>query len=163
MMTAAGLQQYSAIQNEPEPEFRLGTRLVGPSHEAGGIGIYGKGKYYGEAEGDELIMTKGVYRDPVGRRLASDLNAAFGGVRFDGYNSTSTPPRFSFGSVISGSGYTSTRTDTVMMEQRLAMQEEYMLIMAGEIKAIKETPVEAYMSYDMFIRKMEAVDIARKR
>ena len=54
--------------------YSFGGVLRGPSHAQGGIPI--------EAEGDEIILTKGVYRDPVGRLMASELNARFGGARF---------------------------------------------------------------------------------
>lgn len=53
---------------------RRGAVLRGPSHARGGIPI--------EAEGDEIILTAGVFRDPVGRAMASDLNARYGGIRF---------------------------------------------------------------------------------
>ncbi|WP_373399672.1 hypothetical protein V8V91_08445 [Algoriphagus halophilus] len=62
--------------------FADGGPVFGPSHNAGGIpfSVRGKGGY--EMEGNEIILTKGVYEDPVLRGLASDLNAMGGGRRF---------------------------------------------------------------------------------
>lgn len=51
-----------------------GVVLKGRSHAAGGIPI--------EAEGDEIILTKGVYRNPQLRSMASAINVAGGGVKF---------------------------------------------------------------------------------
>lgn len=51
-----------------------GVVLKGRSHAQGGIPI--------EAEGDEIILTKGVYRNPQLRQMASDINVAGGGIRF---------------------------------------------------------------------------------
>jgi hypothetical protein len=69
---AFGQDQVMKMQNVKKAA--KGMVLRGPSHAQGGIPV--------EAEGDEIIMTKGVYRDPVGRYLASELNYAFGGIRF---------------------------------------------------------------------------------
>lgn len=54
------------------PKAAKGAVLSGPSHAAGGILV--------EAEGDEMIMTKGVYRDPSLRSMASWLNVQGGGI-----------------------------------------------------------------------------------
>lgn len=51
-----------------------GVVLKGPSHAKGGIPI--------EAEGDEIILTKGVYRNPKLRQMASAINVAGGGIKF---------------------------------------------------------------------------------
>lgn len=48
--------------------------LDGPSHEDGGIPLF--------AEGQEIILTKGVYRNPTLRNMASQLNVAGGGRSF---------------------------------------------------------------------------------
>lgn len=48
--------------------------LRGPSHEAGGIPLV--------AEGNEIIMTKGVYNSPGLRAMASAINVAGGGRSF---------------------------------------------------------------------------------
>lgn len=64
----------------PKAKFREGTVLEGPSHEAGGIDLYSRsGHYYGEAEGGEIVLTKGVKRDPLLFKFASLLNVAGGG------------------------------------------------------------------------------------
>ncbi len=48
--------------------------LQGPSHEQGGIPLV--------AEGNEIILTKGVYNNPTLKAIASDINVAGGGRRF---------------------------------------------------------------------------------
>ncbi len=113
-ITAAAVAvQVAKINQQEPPEFRRGTVLngrgtvlQGPSHEGGGIDLFGEGfisqvsgfgtstplrdqnaqgtPYYGNAEGGEIILTKGVFENPEGRRMASDLNESFGGIRFDG-------------------------------------------------------------------------------
>lgn len=99
LAAAAGGLQVAKIASTPTPIFAKGTVLRGPSHEQGGINLTDShGNFYGNAEGDEILMTKGVYRSPIGRKLASDLNAAFGGVRFDNAVMTSTP-KFDLGGV----------------------------------------------------------------
>lgn len=75
---AAGYANVRKIQStKPEAPAKAarGTVLRGPSHAQGGIPI--------EAEGDEIILTKGVYRNPRLRAIASDINAAAGGIRFE--------------------------------------------------------------------------------
>lgn len=57
----------------------LGGVLDGPSHDDGGIPITFGGVQGYEAEGDEIVLTKGVYRNPLLRRIASLLNYAGGG------------------------------------------------------------------------------------
>ena len=51
--------------------------MQGPSHAQGGIKTP-----YGEIEGGEIIMTKGVTKNPYLRSLASYINQAGGGKRF---------------------------------------------------------------------------------
>jgi hypothetical protein len=63
-----------------------GGPVFGPSHKQGGIPMYHKsGRYVGEMEGDEIILTKGVYRDPATRAIASALNVSKGGRSFSGF------------------------------------------------------------------------------
>jgi hypothetical protein len=59
--------------------FRDGGVLVGPTHEQGGIPFTVAGRPGFEAEGGEIIMTKGVWQNPVLRPLASQLNVLGGG------------------------------------------------------------------------------------
>jgi hypothetical protein len=67
-----------AIQRVSSQKFALGGVadgvLHGPSHAQGGIPI--------NVEGDEIIMTKGVYRNPGLRSMASAINVAGGGRSF---------------------------------------------------------------------------------
>jgi hypothetical protein len=75
----AGLA-VSALFNKAIPKFAEGTVLSGNSHAQGGIQLYGKGgQHYGEAENNEMILTKGVFENPTLRQKASDLNMLGGG------------------------------------------------------------------------------------
>jgi hypothetical protein len=62
--------------------FSRGAVLQGPSHENGGIDFTIDGKPGFNAEGEEIILTKGVWRNPFLRRIASKINSAAGGVEF---------------------------------------------------------------------------------
>lgn len=72
------LRATAAVATITSKKFKYGGIpsgvLSGPSHEGGGIPLV--------AEGDEIILTKGVYRDPRLRSMASQLNVAGGGRSF---------------------------------------------------------------------------------
>jgi hypothetical protein len=75
---AAGAVEVATIMAQPYaeggvPGIAPGV-LKGKSHAQGGIPLV--------AEGDETILTKGVYRNPFLRQQASDLNVAGGGRPF---------------------------------------------------------------------------------
>lgn len=80
---AAGYERVREIQRTKieapkpigTPKAEKGMVLRGPSHANGGIPI--------EAEGDEIILTKGVYRNPALRRVASMINVLGGGRQFE--------------------------------------------------------------------------------
>lgn len=58
----------------------LGEVLQGPSHEQGGIDMYSSsGRYFGNAEGGEPILTSNVSRVPHLLAAASAINVAAGG------------------------------------------------------------------------------------
>ncbi|TGD80302.1 hypothetical protein [Hymenobacter wooponensis] len=59
--------------------FEKGGVLAGPSHSQGGIPFAIAGRPGFEAEGDEIILTKGVHRNPALRPFASLLNILGGG------------------------------------------------------------------------------------
>ena len=90
LMAAAATETALQIAAISKTKFRKGTRLKGPTHENGGIQIYGQNGYYGEAEDDEIILTSGVAKNPYGLKIASDLNQMFGGIRFDNEGSIDT-------------------------------------------------------------------------
>jgi hypothetical protein len=66
------------------PKFAKGGVLVGASHAEGGIQLTGNGQHYGEAEGGEIVLTKGVNANPKLRAEASRLNVLGGGVALAG-------------------------------------------------------------------------------
>ena len=70
-----------AIMQANKPKFAEGGILKGASHAQGGIQLFGsRGTYYGEAEGGEAILTRGVMQNPKLARMASALNVMGGGV-----------------------------------------------------------------------------------
>ena len=81
-VVAASARFGAGMVQVASAKFADGGPVHGPSHQSGGIpfSVRGRGGY--EMEGDEIILSKGVYRDPVLRAMASDLNALGGGRRF---------------------------------------------------------------------------------
>jgi hypothetical protein len=64
----------------PPRQFAQGTVLGGASHANGGVQLFSRtGYHFGEAEADEVILTKGVWQNPLLRPLASQLNVLGGG------------------------------------------------------------------------------------
>ncbi|HEX8348976.1 MAG TPA: hypothetical protein VF598_03375, partial [Hymenobacter sp.] len=68
-----------------------GGVLKGPSHQQGGIPFRVRGRAGFEAEGDEIILAKGVFRNPALRAAASQLNVLGGGKSFVGYQDPLPP------------------------------------------------------------------------
>ncbi|MCI1187878.1 hypothetical protein MON38_10640 [Hymenobacter sp. DH14] len=80
LITAAFEGAKAIISKPSSKQFAEGTVLGGPSHANGGIQLFSpSGHHYGEAEGGEIIMTKGVWNNPLLRPLASTLNVLGGG------------------------------------------------------------------------------------
>ena len=78
--TAQGAAQIKMIKAQ---KFAKGGILNGPSHAQGGIPMFSKGgAFYGEAEGGEAVLTKGVMANPALASMASAINVAGGGVPF---------------------------------------------------------------------------------
>lgn len=80
---AAAAFGFAQVAQMKQTKFAKGGVLSGASHAEGGIQMYGRGgEHYGEAEGGEIVLTKGVYSDPQLRREANDLNIRGGGESF---------------------------------------------------------------------------------
>ena len=78
-VTAASALLKSQLTPPPK-QFAQGTVLGGASHANGGVQLYSRsGFHFGEAEADEIILTKGVWQNPLLRPLASQLNELGGG------------------------------------------------------------------------------------
>jgi len=79
-IAAQGAVQVATIKAQ---KFAKGGILNGPSHAQGGIPMFSKGgAFYGEAEGGEAVLTKGVMANPALASMASAINVAGGGVPF---------------------------------------------------------------------------------
>ena len=75
---AFGAAQLAAVASQ---QFARGGIIKGRSHEQGGIPAFAAGRMV-NIEGDEIILTKGVARNPAKRAIASALNVSEGGVHF---------------------------------------------------------------------------------
>lgn len=71
----------AGMANLEKATYAQGGPVFGPSHQAGGIKFSAGGRL-NEMEGNEIILTKGVYEDPILRNIASDLNVMGGGRSF---------------------------------------------------------------------------------
>ncbi|MGI4819885.1 MAG: hypothetical protein ACRYFV_01630 [Janthinobacterium lividum] len=79
IVTAASETLKAKLQPAPK-QFADGTVLGGASHAQGGVQLYSTlGYHYGEAEKDEIILTKGVFQNEHLRQAASALNVLGGG------------------------------------------------------------------------------------
>ena len=63
----------------PQRTLAKGGILDGPSHAEGGIPMFSGGRQVAEAEGGEIVMTKGVASNPTLLKEASKINEAAGG------------------------------------------------------------------------------------
>ncbi len=81
-IAAAGITTVKSLAQINKAKLAKGGVLQGPSHDNGGIPFTVDGKAGFEAEGDEIVLTKGVYRNPYLRSIASKINAMAGGVKF---------------------------------------------------------------------------------
>ena len=80
---AVAIKKINAAQIEEGGSFAEGGPVFGPSHRDGGIPFSVAGSSGYEMEGGEIIMSKGVYQDPILRSVASQLNYLGGGRRFE--------------------------------------------------------------------------------
>jgi hypothetical protein len=79
-LVVAATETLKSQLQPPPSQFAEGTVLGGVSHANGGVQLYSRsGHHFGEAEKDEIILTKGVFQSPVLRPLASALNVLGGG------------------------------------------------------------------------------------
>lgn len=86
VQTGAAVARATLAANKVNSmKFALGDIVRGPSHNQGGIAMFDRrsGKEIGEMEGDEIILTKGVSRDPLLRAAASRINVLGGGRMFE--------------------------------------------------------------------------------
>lgn len=102
-----GALQLASVLAAPLPKAQRGKVFKGKSHAQGGIPV--------EVEGDEIIMTKGVYRNPVLRELASMINQAGGGVSFSSANQSSmfSTGGFAGRAIFSDGGYAVRRAESI--------------------------------------------------
>ncbi|GAB2549859.1 hypothetical protein [Spirosoma aerophilum] len=99
LVIATGAAQQAVIASQ---QFAKGGIVHGPSHKEGGVKMFHKsGAYLGEMEGEEIVLTSGVYRDPELRAKASALNVAGGGIAFASETPrTYVPKRMDMGGIV---------------------------------------------------------------
>ncbi|UOQ53057.1 hypothetical protein [Hymenobacter cellulosivorans] len=70
----------SSLTPSSSAKFAGGTVLGGAPHEQGGTQLFApNGQHWGEAEQNEMVLTKGVYLNPTLRTMANQLNMLGGG------------------------------------------------------------------------------------
>lgn len=113
----------SAISAAKVIAFRRGGVLKGPSHENGGMPFTIDGRPGFEAEGEEILLSKGVYQNPTLRRVASTLNVLGGGRQFatGGPLTLSDRSPVSRGSVSSSGGASGIPVDFSPLVSRIDM------------------------------------------
>lgn len=121
---AAGAVQIGIIASQKAPQFQQGGILYGPSHSQGGIPLYGSGgRVFGEAEGGEIILTKNVSKSPELLNLASAINYAAGGRRFDRGGIVTPVTKFATGGVLDqaiGNNFNDLNATLASINRRLA-------------------------------------------
>jgi len=61
----AGITTLAQIRTISSQQFAEGGVVQGPNHARGGVQMWHrKGAHLGEMEGDEIILTRGVFRNP---------------------------------------------------------------------------------------------------
>lgn len=122
----AAVNKINATEIQDGGTFADGGVVTGPSHRNGGIKFLAGGRM-NEMEGGEIILTKGVYQDPVLRGLASSINQLGGGRSFamggpvtDSLRSAPSPA-----GAPASSGTSSALLDTRAMEAKLDLLIHY--------------------------------------
>jgi hypothetical protein len=110
--------------------FRRGGVLRGPSHEDGGIDFTINGRPGFNAEGDEILLTRGVYRNPVLRHAASVINVLGGGRKF-----AAGGPLNPFNSSASSSA-TSARATSAAADQSIFGMDQLNSLLRENLQAI---------------------------
>ncbi len=118
-------------QPPPPPQFKRGGLLRGDSHANGGIPISLANGGMIEAEDKEIILTKGVYEDPVLRNEASRLNVLAGGVPIPNttFERGGLVRKFAAGGIASVSGNQIRQNEhTAMMVAEMSMSQPVLVI-----------------------------------
>ena len=102
-------------------KFSEGKILDGPSHKEGGIPFSINKKTGFEAEGDEILLTKGVSRDPALLSIASKLNEMGGGKKLfkDGDIVSTTNSNYNTNNLISTMMKSEMFTNTIINSRKL--------------------------------------------
>ena len=128
---AASIKRINQTQIQGGESFADGGLVTGPSHRNGGIKFLAGGQM-NEMEGGEIILTKGVYQDPVLRSFASMINQMGGGRSFamggpvSSGLSAASPMTASVPGVPSSGGLFNTKT----LEEQMAEQNALLRIIA---------------------------------
>jgi hypothetical protein len=128
---ASAISRINSTQISGGESFADGGPVFGKSHRNGGIKFLAGGQM-NEMEGGEIILTKGVYQDPVLRSFASMINQMGGGRSFamggpvSSGLSAASPMTASVPGVPSSGGLFNTKT----LEDQMAEQNALLRIIA---------------------------------
>jgi hypothetical protein len=128
---ASAISRINSTQISGGESFADGGPVFGKSHRNGGIKFLAGGQM-NEMEGGEIILTKGVYQDPVLRSFASMINQMGGGRSFamggpvSSGLSAASPMTASVPGVPSSGGLFNTKT----LEEQMAEQNALLRIIA---------------------------------
>lgn len=117
LMAAAALTTVAQIRAISSQKFAVGGVVAGPSHAAGGIQLYHRsGAHLGEMEGEEVILSRGVFRNKRLLAAASALNVAGGGRAFyrDPLEGSAAMLRYSQGGIVRADSLPQVRTGGVV-------------------------------------------------
>lgn len=120
---ASGAIRVTTIAAQTVPKMKRGGILQGARHSEGGIQLVDStsGRITAEAEGGEVMLTRGVSQRPELMALASQINQLAGGVRLEGIQQQL--PRMAGGGVVMNSGLGSEQTlatELIATAERLA-------------------------------------------
>jgi hypothetical protein len=157
---AAGALNIAKIASTPLPTFAKGGVVRGASHREGGIAMIERksGRELGELEGNEIIMTGGVTRNPHLRAAASRINEAGGGRTFEA-GGIINPLSTSIASTDGGSAKYSAGGALIAGGDGAALVAE----MRATRQAVERIPtnIKAYIVYSEFEETQASVEAVR--
>jgi hypothetical protein len=138
---AQGAVRVATIVAQTVPQLAQGgVVLKGPSHAQGGVllGNVRSGRVFAEAEGGEVVLTRGVSQNPALLRMASQLNQLAGGVRLEGF--AAREAQLAEGGVLPRGAQVGTEAAVVQALANLAEQlaRRPVVVSVQEINAVQE-------------------------
>jgi hypothetical protein len=115
---ASGAVRVGIIAAQALPQLAEGGVLAGPAHSHGGVVLHTRsGQALAEAEGGEVVLTRGVSRNAHLLELASRINQLAGGVQLRSLQTRAPRTYLAEGGVLSTSFVPETATTTAQLLQ----------------------------------------------